>query len=449
MKKLHLILVILILAFSTLYFCNRESRTEGYRVVSLSGGQPYAKLINPYLLVNNDPEGVSALPLYDQDVIIMAFGENDEGYFRYSLADGASLRFRKDGFRLFANDRLVSVTLSNDPEVIDWMNSATSAGTKGLRSLVVGDSLGPAALAALGKLAKVRNVPGLVFGDKAAPGQMVEILSLFRLDWLYGVRNLSPAGMEKLYSENSLHCLMIQADCLDRQGLIHLDNLTTLIIKNFKAPVDGGKLELPPNLKRLAFDNSDFRNVDFLTWPSALKGIFFLDCKSLTDISALSQQTGLVRLAFIGADSLGDLAALDGIPGITGISFPSGITNEGFAGFVRNHPHLKSVELVGCEKVTSLEPLQDRSGLACMSFVDNRFPMEDLYRFKRLDYLAYPMDLPKDSLTLRDLRSRLPDTVIVPSLGLCLGTGWLLLFFPLFGIILSFRLWRRKRTILK
>ena len=66
--------------------------------------------------------------------------------------------------------------------------------------------------------------------------------------------------------------------------------------------------------------------------------------------------------------------------------------------------------------------------------VGKNFSVDQVAGLKGMDYLAVPVELPDDSLKFRELMGKMPDTVIVPSAGLCLGTGWILLIIPLMAI---------------
>lgn len=54
-----------------------------------------------------------------------------------------------------------------------------------------------------------------------------------------------------------------------------------------------------------------------------------------------------------------------------------------------------------------------------------------LYAFDELRYLSLSEEFLKDSTNVVKLQSELPNTIIVPNSGACLGSGWLLLIIPL------------------
>ncbi|MBN2481373.1 MAG: hypothetical protein JXB19_06520 [Bacteroidales bacterium] len=61
-----------------------------------------------------------------------------------------------------------------------------------------------------------------------------------------------------------------------------------------------------------------------------------------------------------------------------------------------------------------------------------------------LKYLSLPEDVFEDSTYIASLRNSLSERTIVPNSGLCLGSGWLFLIFPM---IFLFLLIRRKPAI--
>jgi hypothetical protein len=54
-----------------------------------------------------------------------------------------------------------------------------------------------------------------------------------------------------------------------------------------------------------------------------------------------------------------------------------------------------------------------------------------LYNFDQLHYLSLSKEFLKDSTNVIKLQRELPNTIIVPNSGACLGSGWLLLIIPL------------------
>jgi len=57
-----------------------------------------------------------------------------------------------------------------------------------------------------------------------------------------------------------------------------------------------------------------------------------------------------------------------------------------------------------------------------------------LHSLNHLHYLSLSDDFLKDSVNVAKVKRALPNTIIVPNSGACLGSGWLLLIIPLAGL---------------
>ncbi len=111
-----------------------------------------------------------------------------------------------------------------------------------------------------------------------------------------------------------------------------------------------------------------------------------------------------------------------------------------------NNQNLDADRILNLKKMKNLKLLSDLPGLSCLSIVGDTIPTATFFDFKNLDSFPLPVALPEDSLLLKELKGKLPNTIIVPSKGLCLGTGWLLLVFPLFFLMSLSGYFIRKRT---
>jgi len=448
MKKLPLILIIAVLAVAAVLYFARNTRTEKFQIVTLSGVGLYAKVIDmpDLFLAGNNPDWVSALPLSDNDLLLFGVKSNgrvDPGevdrFYKYSQSDGTNLHFREEGFKLFLNDRLISVSISRDTAVLDWLNTLTPKETADLRQLEIQDSVSGPFLEGLKKLAELRSDLGLVIIDGRVNTE--DFLKIFNPTWLYGELNLSDAGLDRLYSLTGIEFLLIDNKALDPERLPDLKKLKKLVIDGFVLPHDGKKLNLPDNLQSLTIGESGIKNLEFLGSAKGLRELKLIKCDSISDISLPAGLKKLTGIGFSGCSTLADLSPLDQIPDILRFSFPESVDAREFSRFIGTHKKLKMVELFGCKNIADPEPLKELPDLSCLSIYSDTIIAETLFGFNKLDYLMIGGTLPEDSLKLneavKELQGKLPNTIIVPSAGLCLGTGWLLLVIPL---LLLFRL---------
>jgi hypothetical protein len=78
--------------------------------------------------------------------------------------------------------------------------------------------------------------------------------------------------------------------------------------------------------------------------------------------------------------------------------------------------------------------------------ISDTITADRFFSFKKLDYLTFGGYHSDDTVQIaannEELKKNLPNTIVVPSAGLCLGTGWVLLLIPL---LIVFGLVKRKK----
>ena len=86
-----------------------------------------------------------------------------------------------------------------------------------------------------------------------------------------------------------------------------------------------------------------------------------------------------------------------------------------------------------------LEPLTSLKNLIGLNIHGDSFDIESLYALNQLRYLGMPKEILYDSANFAQLKANLPETIIAPNnFGICLGTGWILIFIPVMAIVFLF-----------
>lgn len=454
MKKLPIILIVAVLAAVAVILYVRNNNSDKYQIVTVKGADLFSKFADypEIVLLGNNPAWVSALPLIDNDLLVLMFKDNakntafgEEEFYKFSKKDGSNLTFRKQGFKMYLNDQLISINISKDSTVLDWLNSATPEETAHLRHLVISESLSSDCLEGLKKLAGKRPDLSLIFNVDGSV-KADEILKVFSPQWLFGGFELTDKGMERLYSLTGLELLFMDQSNLDLERFPRLVNLKSLMINDFKPSKDGKKLNLPDNLQKLTIMQSSIKNLEFLGTARGLKELTLVSCDSLRDISALSGFTAITSVGFAQCKSLTDLNPLNTLSRLERFTFPPKVSNQEFLKFIETHNQLKTIELLGCSYITDPEPLLTLPNLSCLSVISDTITADRFFSFKKLDYLTFGGYHSDDTVQIaannEELKKNLPNTIVVPSAGLCLGTGWVLLLIPL---LIVFGLVKRKK----
>jgi len=127
------------------------------------------------------------------------------------------------------------------------------------------------------------------------------------------------------------------------------------------------------------------------------------------------------------------------------LSLPPSINQSQFDSLIPMLPSLEVLELIYCDSIKNFNVLQKAKGLKSLSLAAKIFDPTSLYGMKNLELLVYSSSSDSDSThnkQMQLLKAQLPNTLIVPGGGFCLGSGWILLIIPmvLLGIFLVRRL---------
>jgi len=167
-----------------------------------------------------------------------------------------------------------------------------------------------------------------------------------------------------------------------------------------------------------------------------LKSLHLVECDTLSDIHTLNQFTSLKSIGFTQCGKISDISVINNIPSLTWLSFPLNITQVNFAGITDHLLFLQVMELIGCEEINDLSPLEKLNDLRAITLDVPVTDFTPLYQLTGLELIILKDDVfEEQGEAISELQDALPDTQIVPGGGLCLGSGWILLLIPLILII--------------
>jgi hypothetical protein len=138
-----------------------------------------------------------------------------------------------------------------------------------------------------------------------------------------------------------------------------------------------------------------------------------------------------------------DIDPIQGINSLQWLSFPPNISHQEFGELIDRFTQLEVVELIGCSEIEDLIPLQSLAELSTLVLQLEKDQLRNLDSLDRLKLVVLTSEVFEDNPEwIKELRTSLPNTSIVPGSGICLGSGWLLLLLPFIFIFRHF--FRRK-----
>ncbi len=383
--------------------------------------------------------GTAGLQWRDGDWVVC------EKMFVYRASDGPNLEVKVDGQNLLLAGKVISVELDKEKGGAEWLAKATKTELRAVRLLALNNGPDATWRAPLDRLAAANPGVGLVFGEGV---DWQRVLPRFRPRVLaLAAGKLDPERRRILADQRQVETLIIKGDDAGSfDALILLHGLRRLAITEWNVEKAG---PLPAGLDRLRsimIPGAKLKDLAALdAAPAGVVELSAVDCDELTDLGALARRPGLRTLILTGSKKVRDLSVLDGLTRLQWVGLPPETTQDQFTAFVGQHPELRILELVGCQQVKDLAPLRQLPKLEGLVLGGPVNHLEVLRELKSLRFIGVDKEtFKKNPDQIADLRKALPDALVVPVGGLCVGSGWILLLLP--AVVLMSMVPRRPRA---
>lgn len=367
---------------------------------------------------------------------------------RYHASDGQALTLTVTDWSAKIGDTMVSLVLDKDKKEDGgaWLKAASDRQLADLRTLSIASEIDDGTLVTLKRLAAAN--PSLDLSVEHTD-VLARVLPLFRPRAVFRLGDEWNAGVLKaLADQPQIEMLLIGArepGSLD--FLPKLPKLHTLLLGGWDVKKAGPLPDGLSALKSLLIMEADGLT-DLKPLGSAAAGLEELSLvglKDFADLTGIEKMTRL-RTLVLGSDKLGDLSSLVSLKGLRWVGLPPNTSQEQFAAFVSAHPNLAILDMTGNHGVEDLQPLEALKGMYGLILdgpYDNLNPVQKLasLRFVGISKTTWKA-MPEQ---VAAVRKALPDALVVPVGGLCLGSGWILLLVPVPFVAWWMRLRRSRR----
>ena len=375
------------------------------------------------------------------DLIYFQLMEDDILCYRYNASDGLNLAVSYDTISnlFYLNKKLISAKLSEGSAGWDWLAETDEKVLKSIRSFHISLPLSGTELNLLENLSGEISNPGLYLeGDS----QLAEVLSLTKPAWLIA----EDLQYSKLAEETKADLKQLELlwhsgeDSFDQDFLFGLPKLNSLILENWDstdiADFNFAKLK---SLESLSIIECDIHDLSPIVGSSKIRDLNLIFCDSLREIGAATDLSGIRCLGLNGCGNIVDIPAILQMPQLTRLSLPENTTQMEFADIITGHSSLQVLELIGCDGISDLSPLEDYTGLKALTLDLQVDDLNPVHQLTGLDLLVLAEEFFEDSLAITEIRQALPDTRIIAGGGFCLGSGWILLLVPAIILLVMLR----------
>jgi hypothetical protein len=386
--------------------------------------------------------GETAIMAADGDLLFLMF-EDESLFIRYEKEYGNFINIVMDTVvnqRFYDQENLIGLEFTEDSILMDWLDSVDGNQFNSLQTLQITLPLTNSSRSRLQKIMNHTYGIGLVLeGDGDINHADLEILYKFSPDWIYLI-DCQLDIQDELYAAmfENLELLGIEGGNIDWS--IRPDifvNLKSLILKDWD-PLETGYYSLPnsKDLRSVTLVESNFTNLSFLEQFPGLKSFHAVLCDTLSNIDYLNEITSLVSVGFPYCEKIVDLGPIDKHPSLIWISFPSNLKPEGLSQVNAHFPKLQVIELIGCDAIEDCEFLEEMFFLKALIVDQPDLDLTPLLAISNLELLVIEeSEFKESSEEIARIQEANPGIKALPGGGICLGSGWILLIYPLVLIV--------------
>lgn len=449
-----------------LFSCVQKG-TKEYRLITAKDDLGVLNLtrFHTSLYIYADSAGVGTMPVKNGD--LLDIWKEDIGiYVRCTPEFPDTFELRAKNGLCFINEKLIGITIYPSPDSLQMFRQMKETDLKNVQTVSINNYILDEHLPFLDSLSKINpeislllsfsvedssfsalNVDSNSTSKKSLPENRDSLLQVFRknLTWLSErfkpklIAFIGPVTeVKNLVSFKTIETLNIQTtDNSLKDNLPSLPRLKELIILSDSDSlfITANYFDLNPQLEQLTINGSI--NPAIIDWKKITKlkalRVFSPDSLYAFPYGNIMPNLQSLQLSGNGYPGVNDLI---GFKHLKELGLPSAVPQEIFNKIIETQSNLEFLQIIEADTllITDYSALQKLNDLRYLVIAGKNGPASSLSQMKRLKYLSLPNEFFEDSLQVVALKKALPDTVIVPNQGFCMGSGWLLLLLPLMAI---------------
>ena len=444
-------------------FSCRPSEINEYRLITAKDDLGVLNLTRFYgsLYFYADSAGTTTMPVKNGDLLDI-WKEDNSINIRCTPDFPDTFQLRAKNGIIYMNEKLTGLTIPTSLDSPQLFRKLKNTDFKNLKTLVIGEYVPDSYLPFLDSIAKINPDIDLQIyflnEDKSdidlskkkdsATGKKeklnhdsLEIVFKKNIKWLSERFNpflIAYYGHSKELNQiglfNSVQIVSLDINEIEKGDILpHFPMLKKLVLASdydsLIIPTDF--LKLNPQLEELMIQGNF--NTGSLNWKSVSK---LRALRIVSDsISSYPYGQTLPNLHTFIISGKGYLTQENILPfkDLRELSLTCSTPQDEFNNIIKAFPKLHFLQIGASDTllVKDYSVLQELTNLRYLVISGNNGKANSLYSLKRLKYLSLPGEFFEDSLQVNALKKALPDTVIEPNAGFCMGSGWLLLLVPL------------------
>lgn len=427
-------IIILWVAIGIVISCaNEEERT--FQLVTLQGEGHYYNFSTTnfgYILAADSISPTSMLARSGD--LFVAFDDiiyhNNRTSYHFIEGDGV----------LYNNEKIFSIRLSDNQKVKDWLLQLDSIDLSALDHVVLTKKLPENYMDYLRQIAEKKPNVGLNFESWSREDEA--ILSLFQPRWLVVTcENMNEVMPLPSLPNVEMLTLAIEDGSIE-EPLRLLPGLKHLVLSdmNSEVKITSDFLANNQQIESVVCADCAFSDYNFLNKLTNLNSLMVLNTDTTVNLNFVKDLKSLTRLCIM-SDYVYNWEVLSECPDLKWLVLSGDISQKEFNAVMETNPKLEVVEIVECDSINSLVALTGLKNLKALTVSDTLRDAQTPLALNNLEYISVPESSMGDSVYVSKLKEAIPNGVIVPNDGFCMGSGWFILFVP--GVLVL--AWMRRK----
>ena len=428
-------IILLSIAIGIVISCANEGGERTFQLVKIQGNGEFYNFstTNFGYVLSSDSANPTAMLARSGDVFA---GFEDVFYHR----EETSYHFLEINGVLFNDGKVFSIRFSDDLKMEGWLQQLDTVDLSALDHIELNTKLPANYMHYLQQIAKKNLNIGLNIDDWNE--ETPTVLSLFELRWL----GLSGATMDEFSQLPSLPELEMLVLSLDdgpiKEPLRYFPKLKHLLLTDMKseAVIDPEFLANNPQIESVVCADCALSGYDFLYKLKKLNSLMVLNTDTTINLNFVKNLKSLTRLSIM-VDHVSNWDVLAEGSHMKWLALSGDISQNEFNTVMGANPKLEVVEIVECDSINSLAALSGLKSLKALTVSDTLRDLQTPLTLNQLEYISIPESSMQDSVYVSKLKEAIPNGMIVPNDGFCMGSGWFIFFIP--GVLVL--AWMRKK----
>jgi TusA-related sulfurtransferase len=428
------------LLVTILFLSCRSDKKNEYRLITVKGKATMQNWSRSLLSTafRSDSGNMNTMPAKNGDILYFRT-ENIEIFTKCNEALPDTIQLREKDTLLYLNEKLFGLLIDTSRDMMPWFKQMSLTEMKSLQSITISSFIPNSYLEYLDAIAKVNPEIDLLIlsNDEPSNNNIVNWISQrFRPEFLHVSMSNKEIGVLKNFTTVKILSIEL-TDSINTEVIPALPGVSefTLMLSDQIRVLTPDFFKLNPQLTSLSI----YSDIDItkINWQPLQKletlRIYAIDSSIKFPKSEFSPRLNTLLLS---GNTDFPYENLLHFKHLKELGLPSSVPQDVFNKVIRNQPDLEYLHIIGNDTllINDYSILERLKKLRFMVITGQSGQVNTIFPLKGLKFLSLPKDFFEDSLQVVALKKALPDTVITPNQGFCMGSGWLLLLLPLMAI---------------